>query len=430
MVSYLTYAALLLLVGWRFRSADWTTSAGKAELLLLAALCLSALVWATEGTLLIDFLKAYYPGGRTIWEQPYQLYECHRSNLCFVNLPILALLFSPFSFMPTPIAAVTFTTVGLVLAACAAWRLSNGAKGWQGRAVIVLFLVSGPLAYSIRLGNMTHMLIPVLLLAFEAQSRGRQVTAGVAMAFVALIKPFCVLFLFYFFARRQWNAFVAMAGSAALVILLSLLLFGVDLHKLFVENYVFGFGSRPVIAYNVQNFAGAIGHLALPGNLKNFIPIDEPLWFKMARLSLTGVTLAMVATTFWRAGQPKTQAAWLAELCIVLSAGLLIAPVTWTHYLSLLLVPLALLVTGRFEVKLSRGQIATLAIAALFISLPVLLPNRRDIFPFFLQRIWISHFVVGMVMLFGILAQVRLQMRAAVPQVWRPSFGRDHPSPA
>jgi len=62
--------------------------------------------------------------------------------------------------------------------------------------------------------------------------------------------------------------------------------------------------------------------------------------------------------------------------------------------------------------------------------LPVLLPNRRDIFPFFLQRIWISHFVVGMVMLLGMLEHVHLQMRTTVPQLWRPSFGGERPLPA
>ena len=41
---------------------------------------------------------------------------------------------------------------------------------------------------------------------------------------------------------------------------------------------------------------------------------------------------------------------------IVLSAGLLIAPVTWTHYLSLLLIPLAFLITGRFDVRLSAAR--------------------------------------------------------------------------
>jgi len=62
--------------------------------------------------------------------------------------------------------------------------------------------------------------------------------------------------------------------------------------------------------------------------------------------------------------------------------------------------------------------------------LPVLLPNRRDIFPFFLQPIWISHFVVGMVMLLGMLEHVHLQMRTTVRQLWRPSFGGERPSPA
>ena len=389
----------------------WSSMRGRIEVAIVALVCVCAVIGMTDATPLIDFLKGYYPGGRTLWEDTPHLYECHRSNLCFVNLPILGALFSPFSFMPERLAAATFTVTGIAVAVVALWRLSRGARDAGGRAVLAMAALNGPLAYSIRLGNISHILLLPVASAFTAQSRGRQVQAGLLLALVALLKPLFALFLPYFLLRRQWRASAAMVGGGALAVLLSVLMFGIEIHRVFVNEFVLGFGAKPVIAFNVQNYSGFLGHLTMPGNFKNWAPFDEPIWFKHARLLLSGGTIGVCALVLWRAGKPKTPAAWLAELSIILCAALLVAPVTWTHYLCLLLVPLAFAATGQFGVPTNRVRNSFYVLATILVSLPVMMPHRRDIFPFFTHRIWVSHFAVGTVLLLAALVWTRLAMR-------------------
>jgi hypothetical protein len=416
MISYLTYGVLLAFLAVLVRYRDWATPVGQIEAAVVSALCLISVIYVTRGTPFGDFIKGYYPAGRTILEAPRGLYDCHVSEFCFVNLPILALLFAPFSFMPLPIAEAAFTILGVVLTAYTAWRLSHGAQGVRGRAVVALFALSGPFANSVRLGNMTHMLLPVLFLAFDAVSRGRTVRAGALLAFAALIKPFLTLFLIYFLLRRQFAAFLAMGATAAAAVGLSLVLFGLDLHLFFLKTFVLGFGAEPVIAYNVQNIGGFIGHLLSPSDLKNWLPIKEAGWLKYLRLSLAALVVLGVGAALARAGRPRTPTAWLAELCIVLCVALLIAPVTWTHYLCLLLIPMALLVRGEFEAATSTPPRTTaFAVATLLLSLPVVLfLHGHGLWATLTRRLWVSHFFFGELLLLSVLLAARLRLDAGL----------------
>jgi hypothetical protein len=410
MISYLTFALLAAGLAVLVRYRDWATPIGRIEVVIVAALFFLALTSISAGPPFGDFVKGYYPAGCAILEAPQTIFACETSELCFVNLPILALLFTPVSFMPLPAAEAAFTVLGVVLTAYTAWRLSDGAGGLRGRAVLALFILSGPLAYSVRLGNITHMLLPVLFLAFDAVSRGRPVRAGALLAFAALIKPPLALFLIYFLLRRQFAAFLAMGATAAAAMGLSLLLFGLDLHLFFLKTFVLGFGAKPVIAYNVQNISGFVGRLLAPGNLTNWVPIDESAPFKIVRLGLAALVVLGVGAALARAGRPRTPTAWLAELCIVLCVALLVAPVTWTHYLCLLLIPMALLVRGAFEVPVNRLLTAALALAALLLSPPVRIVHMGGV----LAGLWVSHFFAGSILLLALLVAARLRMPASL----------------
>jgi hypothetical protein len=432
--TYLLYVLFASVVAYLASYRQWSSLRGRIEVTIIALVCVCVMVGITDATPLNDFLKGYYPGGRTLWEDTGRLYDCPRGSLCFVNVPIVGALFSPFSFMPERLAGAVFTVAGIAVAIFALWRLARGARDEGGRAVLAMAALNGPLAHSIRLGNISHILLLPVASAFAAQSKGRQVHAGLLLALVALLKPLFVLFLPYFLLRRQWLAFVAMAGGGALAVLLSMLMFGIEIHRVFVNDFILGFGAKPVIAYNVQNYGGFLGHLTMPGNFKNWGPFDEPLWFKMARLALGGVTMALCALAMWRAGNPKTPAAWLAELSIMLCIALLIAPVTWTHYLCLLLIPLAFAATGQFRAPPNGARDALYVAAAILVSLPVIMPHRRDFLPFFTHRIWVSHFMAGTVLLLAALTWTRLAMRAnrkgLVDAAGPATSGSDFPSAA
>jgi cyanate permease len=101
----------------------------------------------------------------------------------------------------------------------------------------------------VRIGNTTHMLLLVLLVAFDRLVADRQAEAGAILAGASLLKPPLALFLPYFVLRRNVRASVAMAACAGCAVAASIAWFGVDLHLFWFREFVMSQGSRPIAAY-------------------------------------------------------------------------------------------------------------------------------------------------------------------------------------
>jgi len=170
-----------------------------------------------------------------------------------------------------------------------------------------------------------------------------------------------------------------------------------------------------VVAFTVENYAAAIAHLTMPLNhLKNWMPIEESIWFKLSRVSLSLATVSGVAAVLSRTGKPATEQAKLAELCIALCVILLVAPVTWTHYLALLLIPFAWFTTNRFDIEIEPVERVAIAAALFLVLLPVHPLAPSGSWQFVRDRLWTLHYVVGVVILLAILLRARLRMAAVV----------------
>jgi len=375
---------------------------------LIALMCAAALLALTSGPILIDYTKAYHYAGQAILANPAALYDCTRAQ-CYVNLPIVALLFAPLGALEPYTAGVLFSLAGLVALVFAARRL---AAGRPFDTVMWLILLNGPLYYSIRIGNTTHILLLVLLVAFERLSGTRERLAGALLAFAALIKPPLGIFLLYLAARGRFRAALTMAAAGAAVVLLSIALYGIDLHLFWFREFVMGHGSAPIAAYNVQSVNGFLAHLLTRGHLRDWYPIPMGSGFRAASLIVTGVIAAAAIAACWRAGRPRTPTAWLVELSLVLTASVLIAPISWTHYYLLLLIPIAGLLEAR---TWPDHWMAVLALAGgvILISPPVvLLPFSGRIPAALYSRVLLSHYFYGGLLLLGVLIAARLRVAA------------------
>jgi glycosyl transferase family 87 len=375
-----------------------------------------ALLALTSGPVFIDFVKAYHYAGRAVLTNPSTLYDCTRAQ-CFVNVPIVALLFVPLAPLDPLGAGVLFSIAGLALLVAAVQRLARGAPL---EVIVWLTLLSGPLYYSMRIGNTTHMLLLPLIVAFERLARGHQTMAGVLLAGSALLKPPLALFLPYFVVRRNFGAAIVMAACTACAVAASIALFGLELHRFWFREFVVQQGSGPIGAYNVQSVNGSLAHLLTRGHLRDWYPIYVGPQFRMLSVGLTGVLLAAVTIGCWRAGPPRSEAAWHAELSLVLCLTVLIAPISWTHYYLLLLIPIAWLVAG--HVSLNWRSRAALAAAIVLISPPVVVLSLQGrISNALYERILISHYFFGGVLLLSVLISARLSAaprRDGCPDGW------------
>jgi hypothetical protein len=420
---YGTHLALCLLtVGLCSKASWWRRKPGlcwAACSVLGAASVLFILTVSEPPRWCCDFLKAYYPAGRVVLKNPDALYEINKPELGFVNLPIVALGLAPISLMGPVRARFVFSLLGVV-AIVLAWRLMIRLTNCTGRSRALLvgaFVLSGPLAYSFREGNLTHFVLLLLVAAAWCIETRRDGWLGALLAVAGIIKLPLFLLLAYYIGRRRRRVVAGGLLTLLGITSASLLYAGLPAHRLWVEETILPFLGKPLAAYNVQSVSGFLARLLSDQELAQWYPFEAPAGFKWLHYAGVGVLSGGLLWTFYRSGAPRTPESEHTEFCSVLCLALLISPISWTHYYLLLLLPVGLYLTGRLT--LPAGGTAALAAAILLLGPPVISFSGTDEQ---LLRLFVSHFFVGGVVLLGVLLVSR---RAAAADSAEPLRARD-----
>jgi hypothetical protein len=154
---------------------------------------------------------------------------------------------------------------------------------------------------------------------------------------------------------------------------------------------------------------GFVAHLLTRGHLVDWYPVDAGAWFRPLSAGLAAALVAAVAIAAWRGGPPRSEAARRVELWLVLCLTVLIAPISWTHYYLLLLIPCAVLVSR--QASLGWLTLAGLVAAIALMAPPVLvLDVRSRIGNALYERILVSHYFLGGVVLLAVLIAERLRV--------------------
>jgi hypothetical protein len=354
-----------------------------------------------------DFRDGYWRAGRLVLTAPADMYGTR--ELHFVNLPLLGLPCIPFGFLGEFQAGAIFGVVSLAVTVLA-WRqlCALGSLTGDGRWLLAgLFLVNGPLFYSLREGNATTLVLPLLAAALAALLGGKGFRCGALLAVAGLIKPPLLLLPAYYTFRRRWRV---AAGSAAVVgtaVVLSLMLFGADVHRVWYERCLGPYAGRPVAAYNSQSATSFLARFWASGDFGEYWgPVEVGLGFQLLNkallLALTGGVLLLCLRRY-RVDEP---AAERLDFCLVLGLALLISPICWTHYLLLLLLPAALLLGGRLGGQPTRGQLVVLVLALLAMSLPV----RAWALRHWYECLLVAHPFAGEMLLLALLGTARWRL--------------------
>jgi hypothetical protein len=373
-------------------------AAGNAAWLVGMALFMAA---ASEPTHAFhDFRVAYWRAGRLALTDPAGMYSA--GELFFVNLPAVALLFVPLARLEVGPASWAFTAAG-VAAVAAAWVLLvrlAGLTGWRRWALAGLFVCNGPLFYSLRHGNVSHFVLLLLAGALWSLEHGREVRLGMWLAAAAVLKP-PLLLLPAFFGLRRWR--VAVGGAAVLVPVVgaSLALFGADVHQVWYTSTIQPFAGRPLTAFNVQSLGSAIARLLSDEGLgRGWVPVTVGAPYAL----LHGAALAAVAGgTLLACGRRlagRSTPIDRLEFCLLLCAGVVTSPVSWTHYYLWLLIPAALALGGRLGVP--PGRAFPIALGVAFVAMTPLVRGWSSGGRW--AALLVSHYLAGGLVLWGVLA--------------------------
>jgi uncharacterized membrane protein len=395
----------------------------------LAAVVVGFFIWQSFYDHAADF-KSFYSAGYAVRDRSVPLYD------------LVALDENPFGevFKLPPSAAVYLVPVsyGTVQQARLAWRLLLVAAFVAAYTILArwlrieafgpLWLVGffawalfGPLQIAVGEGQWDPIFLLLIAVSTVGVAGRRPLLAAIPIAVAASIKPYPIILAGFFLARHWWRALALTMLALALLSLTGAAIVGADQTLVFVTRMLPASGATTANADN-QSFGGVIARL-VTDDLKPF-----PLQNHAVDLVIRAVALLAVALTVWLAARSGTSGSEsrALQLGLFVPVSVLVVPAAWSHYQTILLVPLTLLAIGQLRTR-PRGYVgwALLAVVYLLLMLPnpsmlygseiernLWLRSKADsanlalqhLYPDAVHRLVLSYKVLGAALLYGLTA--------------------------
>ena len=373
-----------------------------------------------------DFTLAYYPAGQAVLDGRDALAAVLKGG-GFVNLPAMAWLFAPLALLSQVNAIALFTLVGIA-ATVAGWSLLAEAADLDTKRaglLFMLFAANGPIFYSIRMGNTSHVVLLILVLAMLLLRSGRQLLAGALIGLAGIIKLPLLLLPAYFALRGRWRVAFGSGAVVGSVVVLSVVLFDWQLLVQWYERCVEPFAEHPMAAYNVQSIHAALlrfnsgldaVHLWEPQPLSSWAATTSMV---LTFLLLTAAGVAVAKGRIWAKSSRLAHAGHRAdelEFLLMLVLALLLSPMSWVHYYCWLLIPAAFLLNARHHFQADRASIVMAWLGLGLASFPVVIPyfSHTEWREYFFRTAQ-SHFLFGAILMFGALLRARLLLTPSEP---------------
>jgi hypothetical protein len=426
--QYASFAVALAIL-FRLPTLGIGRSARYATVLGLSALIAAFnLVLSDPAQLFGDFVDAYYPAGVAVLEDPQSIGTLFEGVLGFVNIPILAYLFLPFAILALEPASWIFAVLGAGMFAWAAVIIAREAEldERSGQLFMLVCAAFGPLAYSLKEGNTTHMVLLALIIALAMLRRGRNFGAGLLLGAMAMLKLPLMLFGVYFLLRRNWQAVFAFGAACALIGLASLAVFGWELHVLWFNECVRNFNANTIGAFNVQSIAAFLMRLAGSQEVLTDWNAYPPgaLQKSIATVAVIAIYLAAVtacARNGASAGQDERRVSdrrLVLDFQIIVALSILTSPLSWSHYYVLLLLPVGFFLSP--GAPLAGNPAARLWVwASILLMMPIVFMLE---FPWqwlnlVYAKLLVSQVLAGGLILLGLLIWARWRVASAAGEV-------------
>jgi hypothetical protein len=302
------------------------------------------------------------------------------------------------------------TIIGVIAVVAAFLALARYGEVSGDRVLLLggAFVIWGPLYYSLREGNTTHFILLVLVGMAWCIRAGLFGWAGVLLAAATLIKPPLGLIALPFLLRQRWSFVGTFVATGAIVGGASLAAYGLDLHREWYDYAVRPYSEHPLGAENVQSLDATLARFWTDDYLDRFVPIqDLGAGFEALRNSIAVALLALAAWVVWR-GRRDGGDADIVDACIALCLALMITPTSWTHYYTLLLLPVGLMIAGSLGLAWTRLRVAAVALGVMLIAPPVVfVAPDYPLLSWLVPRVLISHYFYGAFVIMCVLLEYR-----------------------
>ena len=188
-------------------------------------------------------------------------------------------------------------------------------------------------------GQVNLVLLFLLVVSWAADRTGWRKTAGVALGAATAIKLFPGLLLVYFLVRREWTIVVSCAATVTAITAIAAVVLGMDAYTAYLgdvlpasNQWLSHWYNPSVMAFWTKLFdPGPAGGAIVP-------VYCSPLLARLGGLVSCAALVTVLILTSLRA---RTRADFDQAFGLAVTGMLLVSPITWSHSLVLLIMPLA-----------------------------------------------------------------------------------------
>jgi hypothetical protein len=222
---------------------------------------------------------------------------------------------------------------------------------WVGALTAILIL--WPTLSALARGQASIMLMWLVTWSVWLHAQGRPWRAGLALAGAIVLKIFPALLMLYWAAKRQWGMVTAtMVWLFVLIWVVPSAVLGPRVNHALLHQWVTKVAmpaNQPDQSTKNFRYSQMINprldrNQSVQAVTIRWVALKDLSREGLARRLAMGMNLVLLLTTLWicRKTRPQRQ---ILEVCAVLPLMLFIAPVSWTHNYTLLVLPLAVALT-------------------------------------------------------------------------------------
>jgi hypothetical protein len=361
-----------------------------ARVLIAAAVLIACAAWVSYYLILAramveqyhlnDFGKFYYSAQQFLAGE--DMYAPNRATSMYVgpglehtflnvNPPHFHLLLLPLAKLPPLTALAVWTLASLLSLACCLGVMTRElgltitpARALWSLLALLAFAATGAVIIT---GQMSLLLMVPITLAWRAARQDRWSRAATWIGVAMSVKPFLLIFVPYFMARRQWLA-------VAYAIATFITSFGIGRYVFGLEAYeswgrTLAGTDWPWAAMN-GSILGVLVRSAAESPYYTPVVLARqlirPIWMIGA--------LTTLITTIWIAARDRTPLGVDRGFALLLVGALLVSPLGWVYYLWLPVGPiLALAVAWRLSDRRPRAIAIVSMAAAVCLVCPLIL---------------------------------------------------------
>lgn len=294
----------------------------------------------------LDALARHWPEFRPQDPGSVLRFNAHPPAAVLVALPFAQLGYQDAHFAWNIVTFALFL-VSIVLVAR---ELMDRVRPWVVLCGLSILLFALPVHTSLQQGQLNFLLTFLLMVAWVADRRGYLIASGLLVGLAAGLKLFPGFVLLYFLASGRWRATVGFAIGAVGINLAALAAFGMGAF----ETYL-----RDVIP-SLQQFQTGWRNLSIYGWMLRLLDPhvvqvgpEAERYPTLARLITVVASIGVVLLVVWQAWRSRRTDDPDRGWATAIVGMLLVSPITWHHYLVMLLVPLGIL-AARLEFRLLR----------------------------------------------------------------------------